>query len=143
MQELAKQLEHLEAQAEVATRYRELRSQSQAHAAPLWLLRQQDAANQRARLTREMEQLAVELEAETARLRELESGIEQLRARPLLGVSDTVHAAQGALYEVNAETARLEQALAHLRDSRRRVEKPDRRADASEREGSGRQHRQR
>ena len=35
---------------------------------------------------------------------------------------DAVHAAQGALYEANAEVARLEQQLQHLRDSRQRVE---------------------
>jgi chromosome segregation protein len=34
-----------------------------------------------------------------------------------------VHAAQGAFYEANAETARLEQELAHLRDNRQRVER--------------------
>ena len=121
VQELAKQIEHLDAQAQVATRYRDLERSLKLTQHLLWLLRRQDAGNQRARLAREMDQIVLQLEAETARLRELESGLEHcVRATTLPRMR--VHSAQGALYEVNAETARLEQALAHLRDSRRRVE---------------------
>jgi chromosome segregation protein len=121
VQELTKQLEHLEGQAEVAARYRTLEAELKLTQQLLWLLRRQDAANQRNRLNREMEQVALQLEAETARLRELEVTLEQSRQAHYAS-SDTVHAAQGALYEVNAEAARLEQALAHQRDSQRRVE---------------------
>src|SRR5262249_10950992 len=67
------------------------------------------------------EQTAIELEAETARLREFENRQETLRVEHY-AASDTVHTAQGSLYEANAETARLEQVLQHQRDSRRRVE---------------------
>jgi chromosome segregation protein len=119
--ELTKQIEHLEAQALVATRYRELEAGLKLTQHLLWLLRRQDASHQRARLGREMDQITLELEAQTARLRELESGLEHLR-QAHYAASDAVHSAQGALYEVNADTARLEQSLAHLRDSRRRVE---------------------
>ena len=121
LQELAKQIQHLEGQAQVATRYRELESAHKLTQHLLWLLRKQDAANQRRRLGRDAEQASMELEAQTARLRELESSLESLRQGHYAG-SDAVHAAQGALYEVNAEVARLEQALAHQRDNRRRVE---------------------
>jgi chromosome segregation protein len=121
VQELTGQIEHLDAQAQVATRYRDLERSLKLTQHLLWLLRRQDAGNQRARLAREMDQIGVQLDAETARLRELESGLEHLR-QGHYSASDGVHSAQGALYEVNAETARLEQALAHLRDSRRRVE---------------------
>jgi chromosome segregation protein len=121
LQELTKQLEHLEGQAEVAAKYRELEAQLKLTQQLLWLLRRQDATNQRGRLTRDMEQVELQLEAETARLRELEVTLEHSR-QAHYAQSDTVHAAQGALYEVNAEVARLEQALAHQRDSQRRVE---------------------
>ena len=121
VQELTKQLEHLEGQAEVAARYRTLEAELKLTQQLLWLLRRQDAANQRNRLNREMEQVVLQLEAETARLRELEVTLEQSRQAHYAS-SDTVHAAQGALYEVNAEAARLDQALAHQRDSQRRVE---------------------
>ena len=121
LQELATQIQHLEAQAQVATRYRELEGAHKLTQHLLWLLRKQDAANQRRRLARDAEQASMELEAQTARLRELESSLESLRQGHYAG-SDAVHAAQGALYEVNAEVARLEQALAHQRDNRRRVD---------------------
>ena len=119
--ELAKQIEHLDAQAQIATRYRELEGTLKLTQQLLWLLRKQDAVNQRGRLTREVEQIGLDLEAETARLRELEARLEGLREGHY-SASDAVHQAQGALYEVNAEAARLEQSLGHLRDSRRRVE---------------------
>jgi chromosome segregation protein len=121
LQELTKQLEHLEGQAEVASRYRTLEAQLKLSQQLLWLLRRQDAANQRNRLNRDIEQVGLQLEEETARLRELELTLEQSR-QSHYAQSDTVHAAQGALYEVNAEAARLEQAVAHQRDSQRRVE---------------------
>ncbi|HEU5282625.1 MAG TPA: AAA family ATPase, partial [Burkholderiales bacterium] len=121
LQELTKQLAHLEEQAEVAGRYRTLEASMKTTQQLLWLLRKQEAANSRGRTLRELEQVGLELEAETARLRELESRVETLCVDHY-GASDTVHAAQGALYEANAEAARLEQALQHLRDSRRRVD---------------------
>ncbi|MEO8627197.1 MAG: chromosome segregation protein SMC [Betaproteobacteria bacterium] len=121
LQELSKQLEHLAAQAEVAGQYRTLEASLKLTQQLMWLLRKQDATNARARLTRDMEQLELELEAETARLRELEASLEKLRQAHYQS-SDSVHAAQGSMYEVNAETSRLEQALTHLRDSRRRVD---------------------
>jgi chromosome segregation protein len=121
LQELTKQLEHLEGQAEVAARYRTLEAELKLTQQLMWLLRRQDAANQRNRLNRDMEQLSLQLEAETARLRELEAALEHAR-QDHYAQSDTVHAAQGRLYEANAEVARLEQALAHKRDSLRRVE---------------------
>jgi chromosome segregation protein len=121
LQELDKQLEHLEGQAEVAAKYRTLESELKLTQQLLWLLRRQDAAHQRTRLTRDMEQINIQLEAETARLRELEKALEQSR-QTHYAQSDAVHAEQGRLYEANAEVARVEQSLAHKRDSQRRVE---------------------
>jgi chromosome segregation protein len=121
LQELTAQLTHLEAQAEVAGRYRALEANLRLTQHLLWLLRKQDAAASRTRLQRELEQAGNDLEAETARMRELESRVEELRVAHY-AASDTVHAAQGAMYEANADAARLEQSLQHLRDSRRRVE---------------------
>ena len=121
LREMTQQLAHLESQAEVATRYRGLEASLKTTQQLLWLLRRQEAAASRARVQRDLQQVGLELEAETARLRELESGVETLRVEHY-AASDTVHGAQGALYEANAETARLEQSLQHLRDSRRRVE---------------------
>ncbi len=119
--ELTTQLAHLEVQAEVAGRYRALEADLKLTQQLLWLLRKQDAAASRTRLQRELDQVAIDLEAETARMRGLESRVEQLRVAHY-AASDHVHAAQGGMYEANAEAARLEQSLQHLRDSRRRVD---------------------
>ncbi|HXF65984.1 MAG TPA: chromosome segregation protein SMC [Burkholderiales bacterium] len=119
-QELDKQIEHLAAQAEVASRYHGLQAQLRTTQNLLWFLRRQEAGAGRARHAREIERLTLELEAETARLRETEKHLEQLRAQHHQA-SDALHAAQGGYYEASAETARLEQEIAHLRESRARV----------------------
>jgi chromosome segregation protein len=120
--ELVKQLEHLQAQAEVATRYHELQARLRAAQNGLALLRKREAGAQRARHAREIEQLGLELEAETARLRDAEKRLEDMRTQHFQS-SNAVHAAQGAFYEANAETSRLEQEIAHVRENRARIER--------------------
>jgi chromosome segregation protein len=119
--ELDKQIEHLQAQAEVAQRYRELQSELQTTQSLVWLTRKQEAAASRNRYAREIERLSIDLEAETAKLRAAEKRLEDLRSQHYRA-SDDMHAAQGALYEANAEVARLEQHIAHVRENRQRVE---------------------
>ena len=120
-QELEKQLEHLQGQAEVAKRYHELQGELNTTQGLLWLTRRQEAASARARHGREIERLGIELEAETAKLRDAEKRLEAMREEHFRS-GDAVHAAQGALYETNAEVARLEQQIAHVRDKRERIE---------------------
>jgi chromosome segregation protein len=120
-QELGRQIEHLEAQAEVARRYHGLQAELQKTQSLLWLARKQEAAATRGRHAREIERLGVELEAETAHLRDAERRREELRLDHQRA-GDQMHAVHGALYEANAETARLEQEIAHVRDSRQRIE---------------------
>ena len=120
-QELDKQLTHLQGQAEVATRYHALQAEVTGTQQLLWFARRQEAAATRARHTRDIEKLGNELEAETARLRDAERRLEELRSQHYRA-GDEVHAAQGALYETNAEIARLEQQIAHIRENRSRVE---------------------
>jgi chromosome segregation protein len=120
-QELDKQIEHLQTQAEVAQRYHALHADLQTTQSLLWLTRKQEATASRNRHAREIERLGIELEAETAKLRDAEKRLEEMRAQHYRA-SDDMHAAQGALYEANAEVARLEQQIAHVRDSRGRIE---------------------
>jgi chromosome segregation protein len=120
-QELEKQLEHLQGQAEVAQRYQELKAQLVNAQQLLWLARKQEAGAAREKHAREIERLVTELEAETARLREAERRAEEMRGRHF-ETAEQVHVAQGALYEVNAEMARLEQQIQHVRENRTRVE---------------------
>ncbi len=119
--ELDKQLTHLQEQAEVATRYHALQTEVAGTQQLLWFVRRQESAATRNRHAREIERLGNELEAETARLRDAERRLEELRNQHYRS-GDEVHAAQGALYETNAEIARLEQQITHIRENRSRVE---------------------
>lgn len=119
--ELEQQLERLQAQARVAARYHELQARLRTVQALLALTRRQEAAATQERLARERERLETALQGEIARLREAERCLEEARERHY-GLSDALHGAQAALYEANAEVARLEQQLQHLRASRSRIE---------------------
>jgi chromosome segregation protein len=120
-QELAKQLEHLQVQADVARQYHALQTELSGTQHMLWLTKKNEAVASRNRCNREIERVSIELEAETAKLREAEKRLEELRDGHYRA-GDAVHAAQGALYEVNAEVARIEQEIAHVRDKRSRIE---------------------
>jgi chromosome segregation protein len=120
-QELDKQVQHLEGQAATALRYRSLEATLKTTQQTLWLIRRRDVGAQRTRLNRDKDNVVLEMEAEHARLREAEKIAEELRSA-FHEVSDAVHAAQGALYEVNAEVARIEQGIQHLRDTRVRAQ---------------------
>jgi len=120
LQELDKQLVHLGAQAEVAKQYRALETQRDTTQHLFWLVKKQEADAQRARFAQSMEKTRTELEAETARLREVESQLESARTAHYQ-LSDTLHARQGELYTANAEIARLEQHIKHVAEQRQRM----------------------
>lgn len=119
-QELDKQIARLESQAVVAQEYHQLH-QSQARAqAHYWLLKKRDAAQAWERARRQVEKLAVELEAQTAQLRKTESELEQLRLEHH-EAGEAVQAAQGRYYEANAQVSGLEQQLRHMQENRERL----------------------
>jgi len=119
--ELEGQIEKLTHQAEIARQYKALASDAQLKQNLLWLLRKQDAANETERQRREIDKAVNELEAETARLREIERQLEQTRAEHY-GAADAVGAAQGALYDVNTEVSRLEAEIRFIGETRQRLE---------------------
>ncbi len=118
--ELDKQLERLRAQADVARQYHSLQEQLHLAQNLFWLQKKRESASARERHTREIERLGIELEAETAKLRETERRLEQLRDRHH-AAGDAVQAAQGDLYETNAEFSRLQQQIQHVRENRQRI----------------------
>src|SRR5262245_39331574 len=119
--ELAAQLEKLEAQAKVATRYKEYQSELQLKQHLLWFLRRRDAAAERERHSNEVAKATNALEAENAELRATEARVETARASHY-GAGDALNAAQGALYASNAEVARYESELRHAEETRQRLE---------------------
>jgi chromosome segregation protein len=119
--ELGTQIEKLDAQAKVATRYQELQAEMQLKQQLLWFLRRRDAAAERERHAQEIARQSNALEAGTATLREVESRVESARAAHY-GAGDSMNAAQAALYAANAEVARLESELRHVEETRQRLE---------------------
>ncbi|MFZ2541419.1 MAG: chromosome segregation protein SMC [Gallionella sp.] len=120
LQELEKQLVHLGEQAEVAKQYRALETQRDTTQRLFWLVKKQEAEAQRARFTQAGEKTRIELEAETARLRDIESQLETVRSEHYR-LSDALHAKQGELYTANTEIARLEQQIKHVAEQRQRL----------------------
>jgi chromosome segregation protein len=120
LQELDKQLVHLGEQAEVAKQYREYEAQRNTTQQLFWLVKKQEAEAQRVRYAQNTEKTRNELEAETARLREIESRLETARSGHYQ-LSDAVHVRQGELYTANAEIARLEQQIKHVAEQRQRL----------------------
>jgi chromosome segregation protein len=132
-QELGAQIERLDGQARVATQYREYQQTLQLKQQLLWFLRRRDAAAERERHAGEIARASVAMEAETARLREVESRIESARAAHF-EAGDALNAAQAALYGANAEVARHESELRHVEENRQRIENrhTERRAQLTE-----------
>ena len=119
--ELGVQIEKLEKQAAVASRYNEFQAELQLKQQLLWFLRRRDAAAERERHSQDIARSSNELEAETARLREIESRIETARSAHY-SAGDGMNAAQAALYGANTEVARHESELRHVEESRQRLE---------------------
>jgi chromosome segregation protein len=120
LQELEKQLVHLGAQAEVAKQYRTLETQRDTTQHLFWLVKKQESEAQRVKFAQATEKTRLELEAETAHLRDIESQLETARSGHYQ-LSDALHVKQGELYTANAEIARLEQHIKHVADQRQRM----------------------
>ncbi|WP_090531240.1 chromosome segregation protein SMC [Paraburkholderia sartisoli] len=121
VRELGANLEKLEAQAVVATKFKELQADGEEKQRLLWLLRKNEAGGEQERQQRAIEQAQIDLEAHTAKLREVEAQLETLRVAHY-SASDAMQGAQGALYEANAEVSRLEAEIRFIVESRNRVQ---------------------
>ncbi|MFD1556389.1 chromosome segregation protein SMC [Paraburkholderia silviterrae] len=121
VRELSTNLEKLEGQAVVATKFRELQAEGEEKQRLLWLLRKNEAASEQQRQQRAIEHAQIDLERHTAQLREVEAQLETLRVANY-SASDAMQGAQGALYEANAEVSRLEAEIKFIVESRNRVQ---------------------
>src|SRR5882672_4307048 len=118
---LGTQIEKLDAQAQLATRYQELQADLQLKQHLLWYLRRRDAAAERERHSAEVARATNELEAENAQSRSLETRLETARSAHYQA-GDAMNTAQAALYGANAEVARHESELRHAEETRSRLE---------------------
>jgi chromosome segregation protein len=117
--EVEKQIKHLQRQAQVAERYKSLKQQERQLEAELLSIRlaelDQGLGAQRADLSARQ----TALEAAIAGQRQIEADIERARARHV-EASDRFTTVQASYYSVQGEIARLEQMIAHTRESRER-----------------------
>ncbi len=120
--ELSAQIEKLEGQAQVASRYKANQAELQLKQHLLWFLRRRDAAAEQARHAQEIERAVRDLDQETAALRAVESRVETSRTTHY-AAGDALNVAQAALYAGNAEVARHESELRHVEETRQRLER--------------------
>ena len=118
--ELGTQLEHLAQQAEVAAKYNELQAHLALNQNLIAFTRLRESEQARNRYANEVQKAQVALEAETAKLRESERLLEELRSRHYKE-TDHLGELQGSLYAANADVQSLEQEIAYLGDTRKRM----------------------
>src|SRR5262245_52254219 len=119
--ELGAQLEKLEGQAKVATRYQEFHSDLSLKQHLLWYLRRRDAGAERERHAQDIGKVGNEMEAENAQLRHLEARLETARTTHYQA-GDAMNGAQAALYTANATVASHESQLRYAEETRSRLE---------------------
>ena len=121
LRELNSNLEKLEGQAAVATKFHQLQADQEEKQKLLWLLRKIEAENEQQKYFREVELAQNELEEQTAKLRNVELSLEQMR-QAHFAAGDRLHSAQGALYQTNAEIGSLEAQIKFVVESRSRLQ---------------------
>ena len=121
LRELGANLDKLERQAEVATRYHHLQEAGTTKLHQLWFLKHRDAATEEARIKKESLEATNQLEARMAELRHAEAQLEHVR-QAHFDASDALHVAQGALADANLEVRGLEERIRYVVEGRQRVE---------------------
>ncbi|MSP97302.1 MAG: chromosome segregation protein SMC [Betaproteobacteria bacterium] len=119
--ELDSQIKKLTRQAEVAREFNALQSELNEKQHLLWLVRKRDAVMEHEKVRRDIGAITLMLEEETARLREVESALESTRVEHY-DAGDGVNAAQGELFTVNSEVARIEAELRFIAETRQRLQ---------------------
>ncbi len=119
-QELVRQIEKLQGQAETAGRWQALQQQLLQTRNLLSLVRKREAQTLRLKLQRDMEQTTLDLDAALAGVRHVEAQIELQRSTQH-GATEAFNDAQGALYETNALVAQTELQLQTLRTQSQRL----------------------
>ena len=117
--ELRQQLSRLARQAEAALRYQELKTEERTIRGQLLALRWRTLDQQRQKQEQAIQTSATALEGRLAALRHTEAELEEAR-ETARATQDTFAEVQGEVYAAGAEVARVEQALQHARDGRKR-----------------------
>ena len=118
-EEVEKQIRHLERQARTAARFKEMKQAERRLQAELLVLRMSELETREGRARTDLGQRETELQSALAEQRQVEAGIETLRARHAEEI-EAVNAVQGRYYKIGAEIARLEQTIQHGKELRQR-----------------------
>ncbi len=121
LRELNSNLDKLEKQAEVASRYHALQEQGTTKLHQLWFLKHRDASSEETRIHAAVSEATNALEARMAELRSVEAELEHVR-QDHYAASDALHEAQGALAEASLEVSRLEERIRYVVEGRQKVE---------------------
>jgi chromosome segregation protein len=119
--EVGKQLQHLERQADTAARYTELKAEERRLDLGLKALRWRTLDREIAERDRRLSALETDEAGATARQRRLEADIEARRG-DYSGASEVFNQVQARFYTVGSEIARAEQAIQFANESRGRRE---------------------
>jgi len=122
LEEVEKQIKHLDRQAKTAERYGKYKEQERRTEAELLALRMKHFDARAAESRRRLEERKTSLEAAIAKQRSLEAAIEETRVRQSER-ADEFNEVQGRYYKVGGEIARLEQSIQHAHELRERQEK--------------------
>jgi chromosome segregation protein len=122
LEEVEKQIKHLDRQAKTAGRYGRYKDEERRTAAELLALRARDLDQQAETSKRTLAERQTRMEGQVAAQRKLEAAIEDARARQT-DRTDLFNVVQGRYYKVGSEIARLEQSIEHARELRERQEK--------------------
>ena len=117
VRELTSQISKLERQAEVAQKYRDYDTEKTNKQQMLWLLKRDEATNDRDRLQAQVATAQTELEGTQTSLRSLETELEGLREEQF-SVADALHSRQANYYEASSAVARIEAEIRMVVDSR-------------------------
>lgn len=118
--ELRKQIEHLEIQANTAKEYNILHEQLQNTQQILWLQQRNESTKQRFAAEMEISQIEQQLTADTNQLQQNRLTRENLRAEEN-DLNEQLHGTQGRLYRENAEKARVEQEIIQFQKNKTRL----------------------
>ncbi|MGB5511682.1 MAG: AAA family ATPase, partial [Woeseiaceae bacterium] len=121
LDEVEKQIKHLDRQAKTAERYGRYKDDERRTAAELLALRTRSLDEQAATANGQLSERKTRLEESIAEQRRLEASIEAARVRQTES-TDTFNGVQGRYYKVGSEIARLEQSIDYARELRERQE---------------------
>ncbi len=119
LDEVEKQIKHLDRQAKTAERYGRYKDEERRTAAELLALRTKDLDDRASGSSAQLSERKTDLEAAIAKQRSLEASLEDTRVQQSER-ADEFNEVQGRFYRIGSEIARLEQSIEHARELRER-----------------------